>query len=316
MEKLRDSVTGRAYYKPESSRFGKKMRKTLFAKRQPRRDRNVRTPFREKTKEHGTERITGAELWKRTHGERMSESSIGGSSSSCSKKFFMPGDAFAQLHNLSSHMAFAAASKTLGGTPDTLETEADWDTSNDGRQPQASSCKPNIQNFVGLVLGPARGLTDTGAQQLVVGASAAQWWCGRLRKRYGLVPVDVTPSNMIATCGGIGAAKVLRVLNCPAGIFGVNGVMRFLVLEEPVSPDGKQQFIPPLKTISLMRQLCANIRMRERESEKAVTCWSSRTTVERSTLESWLERERDTYTTTWILSRRMDGTCHTIAVFC
>ena len=76
----------------ESSRFGKKMRKTLFAKREPRRDRNVRTPFREKTKEDGTERITGAELWEavpllpmstsRTHGERMSESSIEGSSSS------------------------------------------------------------------------------------------------------------------------------------------------------------------------------------------------------------------------------------------
>ena len=101
------------------------MRKTLFAKRQPRRDRNVRTPFREKTKEDGTERITGAELWEavpllpmstsRTHGERMSESSIEGSSSSCSKKFFMPGDAFAQLHNLSSHMAFAAASKLWVG---------------------------------------------------------------------------------------------------------------------------------------------------------------------------------------------------------
>ena len=44
--------------------------------------------------------------------------------------------------------------------------------------------------------------------------------------------------------------------------------MRFLVLEEPMSPDGKQQFIPPLKTISLMRQLGANMRMRERERER------------------------------------------------
>ena len=244
----------------------------------------------------------------------------------------MPGDAFAQLHNLSSHMAFAAASKTLGGTPDTLETEADWDTSNDEPEPQAASCKPNIRNFVGLVLGPARGLTDTGAQQLVVGASAAQWLCERLRKRYGLVPLDVTPSNMIATCGGIGSAKVLRFLNFSAGIVGVNGVMRFLVLEEPMSPDGKQQFIPPLKTISLMRQLGANMRMRERERARereregvreggteggrAVTCWSSRTTVERSTLNNWSERGQDTYTTTWILSRKVVGTCHTISVFC
>ena len=43
------------------------VRKKLFAKRRLRRDRNVRTPFREKTKEHGTERTTGAELWKRTN---------------------------------------------------------------------------------------------------------------------------------------------------------------------------------------------------------------------------------------------------------
>ena len=124
----------------------------------------------------------------------------------------MPGDAFAQLNNLSSYMAFAVVSETLDGTPDKLEDEADWDTPNDEMEPQAASCKPNIHNFVGLIWGPARGLTDTGAQQPAVGASAAQWWCERLRKRNGLVPVDVTPSNMIATCGGIGSAKVLRVL--------------------------------------------------------------------------------------------------------
>ena len=77
------------------------------------------------------------------------------------------------------------------------------------------------------------------------------------------MPVDVTPTNMIATCGGIGTAKVVQVLDFPAGIVGVNGVMRFLVLEEPMSTDGRQQFIPPLTPITLMRQLGANIRMKE-----------------------------------------------------
>ena len=77
------------------------------------------------------------------------------------------------------------------------------------------------------------------------------------------MPVDVTPTNMIATCGGIGSAKVVQVLDFPAGIVGVNGVMRFLVLEEPMSTDGRQQFIPPLTTITIMRQLGANIRMKE-----------------------------------------------------
>ena len=175
----------------------------------------------------------------------------------------MPFDAFSQLNNMSSYMAFAVVSETLDGTPDKLEDVAGWVTPNDEPEPQAASWRPNIHNVVGLILGSARGLTDTGAQQPVVGASAAQWWCERLRKRYGLVPVDVTPSNMTATCGGIGSAKVLRVLDCPAGIVGVNGVMRFLVLEEPASSDGKQQFIPPLTPITLMRQLGVHIRVRE-----------------------------------------------------
>ena len=39
--------------------------------------------------------------------------------------------------------------------------------------------------------------------------------------------------------------------------------MRFLVLEEPMSTDGRQQFIPPLTPITIMRQLGAHIRMKD-----------------------------------------------------
>ena len=63
---LRESVTGRGYYKPESSRHKKVVRKTMFEKKPPRRDRNILTPFRDKARDHSTERITGAELRKRT----------------------------------------------------------------------------------------------------------------------------------------------------------------------------------------------------------------------------------------------------------
>ena len=123
---------------------------------------------------------------------------------------------FAQLHNLSSYMLFDGESKTVVGH------------NSDAKHPE----------FIRLILGPARGLTDTGAHQLE--HSNLWWvpalrWCDRLLKRHGLVPVDVTPSNMIATCGGIGTAKVVQVLDFPGGIVGVNGVMRFLVLEEPMS---------------------------------------------------------------------------------
>ena len=117
-----------------------------------------------------------------TKSERVSESSTEGHFPIFSKISSLPGDACAQLHNLSSHMLYDGASKTVVGC------------NSDLKHPE----------FIGLILGPARGLTDTGAQQPVVGASAALRWSDRLLKRHGLVPVDVTPSNMIATCGGIG----------------------------------------------------------------------------------------------------------------
>ena len=236
---LRDSVTGRGYCKPKSSRFKKVVRKTMFEKKPPRRDRNIRTPFRDKARDHSTERVTGAELRKRTRCYRCRQRghmarecqnpAPNDTPQSSAKNYFLPGDAFAQLHNLSSCMLFDGASKIVVGC----------------------NSDPKHPEFIGLIMGSDRGLTDTGAQQLVVGSSAALRWCDRLLKRHGLVPVDVTPTNMVATCGGIASAKVVQVLDFLAGIVGVNGVMRSLVLEEPMSTDGRQQFIPPLTPITI-----------------------------------------------------------------
>ena len=106
---LRDSVTGRGYYKPESSRHKKVVRKTMFEKKPPRRDRNIRTPFRDKARDNSTERVTGAELRKRTRCYRCRqlehmarECQIPAPKDipqSSTKNFSLPGDAFAQLHN-------------------------------------------------------------------------------------------------------------------------------------------------------------------------------------------------------------------------
>ena len=85
---LRDSVLGRGYYKPESSRFKKVVLKTVFEKKPPRRDRIIRTPFRDKARDHSTERVTVVPLqttW--TFGERVSESSTEGHSPICSQNF-------------------------------------------------------------------------------------------------------------------------------------------------------------------------------------------------------------------------------------
>ena len=49
----------------------------------------------------------------------------------------------------------------------------------DGASETVVECNfdPKHPEFIGLILGPARGLTDTGAQQPVVGSSAALRWC-------------------------------------------------------------------------------------------------------------------------------------------
>ena len=132
------------------------MRKTMFEKKPPRRDRNIRTPFRDKARDHSTERVTGAELRKRTRCYRCRQfgqmarecqnSAPKNTPQSSAKNFFLPGDAFAQLLILSSYMLFDGASKTVVGC----------------------NSDPKNPEFIGLILGPARGLTDTGAQQPVV----------------------------------------------------------------------------------------------------------------------------------------------------
>ena len=112
---------------------------------------------------------------------------------------------------------------------------------------------------------------------------------------------------LIATCGGIGTAKVVQVLDFPAGIVGVNGVRRFLVLEEPMSADGRQQFIPPLTPITIMRQLGANIRMKD--SGDVLEIEDDQGTTD---TENWSESDLDTCTISWTSFREKVGNCQTV----
>ena len=103
----RDVVT----INPSQAVSKKVVRKTMFGKKPPRRDRNIRTPFRDKARDHSTERVTGAELRKThpllplqttwTYGERRECQNPAPKdiTQSSAKNLFLPGDAFAQLHN-------------------------------------------------------------------------------------------------------------------------------------------------------------------------------------------------------------------------
>ena len=93
----------------------------MFEKKPPRRDRNTRTPFRDKARDHSAERVTGAELRNAPVATVADNLDIWRAApkdipQSAAKNFFLPGDAFAQLHNLSSYMLFDGASKTVVGT--------------------------------------------------------------------------------------------------------------------------------------------------------------------------------------------------------
>ncbi len=154
---------------------------------------------------------------------------------SSSSNFFLPGNALAQLNGLSYVMISNAFPTT----------------------------------FIGLQLEAGRGLTDTGAQEPVGGETAITAWGEQLWHEYGLVPIAV-PDQSRGTCGGIGSAKILSVLDFPAGIAGVNGIMRVKVLEEPFQ-DGVRQTIPILTPVSIMRQLRAQIGFDEHGDTLEVT---------------------------------------------
>ena len=101
----------------------------------------------------------------------------------------------------------------------------------------------------------------------------------------------------------------MQVLDFLAGIVGVNGVMRFLVPEEPMSAEGRQQFIPPLTPIMILRQLGANIRMKD--SGDVLETEDDQGKIH---TENRSESDLDMCTISWTSSREKDGNCQTACV--
>ena len=114
--------------------------------------------------------------------------------------------------------------------------------------------------FSGLVTSPCHGLIDTGAQDGVVGLFDWQRWVVCLALVHGLQPL-FRPVPERAEAGGIGGqAKVLAVCIMPTGLAGVNGVSKWVVLDEP-DPNHR---VPPLIPITLLKELDAVIEPKEK----------------------------------------------------
>ena len=113
--------------------------------------------------------------------------------------------------------------------------------------------------FTGLTASPCHGLADTGAQERVIGLWHFQRWVACLAKWHGLRPASL-PLPEVCEAGGIGgAAKAIAMCDMPTGFAGVNGMTRWVVLDE--EPDQK---IPPLIPNKLLISLDAVIEPRQK----------------------------------------------------
>ena len=107
--------------------------------------------------------------------------------------------------------------------------------------------------FVGLSTLPCHGLVDTGAQDGVVGLWHWQRWMVCLAQCFHLQPV-FQPLPEFCEAGGIGgAAKPLAICDIPTGLAGIDGLSRWVVLDDP-HPDHRT---PPLLPIKLLKALDA-----------------------------------------------------------
>ena len=210
----------------------RKLRAKLYSKRNNRGETETSGVHSEnKVTDHSTERVIGAEL---RNSSRCRQ--LGHMAREClnpapkePKNFFLPGDAFAQLHNLSYYMLYDGASKTVVGC-NYEASGVHWfrfgiSSWLDG-QWSTATCGGGLNCF-----------------SMVRSTSQAAQFGARGRD---------TVQHDRDVWEGHGQSR--EVPDFFAGIVGVNGVMPFMLFDEPMSADGKQ-FIPPLTPITIMREL-------------------------------------------------------------
>ena len=103
-----------------------------------------------------------------------------------------------------------------------------------GKQQQQEGTSSNfpLMIFSSVQCHPEEALVDTAAEEAVIGNRAMDRLQDALKKK-GLQPVWQDSSQPKPGAGGIGgAATVVGVVNVPIGVAGVNGVLKFTVLQD------------------------------------------------------------------------------------
>ena len=101
-----------------------------------------------------------------------------------------------------------------------------------GKQQEGTSSNFPLMIFSSVQCHPEEALVDTAAEEAVIGNRAMDRLQDALKKK-GLQPVWQDSSQPKPGAGGIGgAATVVGVVNVPIGVAGVNGVLKFTVLQD------------------------------------------------------------------------------------
>ena len=114
----------------------------------------------------------------------------------------------------------------------------------------SSLCRGNdVATFSGIEVDPGESLADTAAQSGIIDLRPFRKAEEALFHKFGLKPRVIPGDNQAVGIGG--RAKVLGKVEMPSGMGGVNGIVKYTVVDKPG--------VPPLTPVSLLKQVGAVI---------------------------------------------------------
>ena len=114
----------------------------------------------------------------------------------------------------------------------------------------SSLCRGNdVATFSGIEVDPGESLADTAAQSGIIDVRPFRKAEEALFHKFGLKPRVIPGDNQAVGIGG--RAKVLGKVEMPSGIRGINGIVKYTVVDSPG--------VPPLTPVSLLKQVGAVI---------------------------------------------------------